>query len=285
MPRCHSVESFFQDCHELMSKTVLIISAQPEPTSLTQSLAKVSRKSLEASGYKVLESDLYAMRWKAVFDAADFPYREDSHRLSFGAESAHAYATGQQTLDVTKEQEKVLAADAVIFHFPLWWYGMPAIMKGWIDRVWAAGLAHQYKNAGNTYRYGEGAFKGKRAILAVSAGGPETDYGPRGINGPIEQLLFPVTHGSLHFPGFDVLPTFAVYGAGRMEASEVAHAEARWESCLKGLFSDAPIPFRAQNGGDYTELFELKPSVAAGQTGLMAHIASIEVATRPPESA
>ena len=268
-----------------MSKTVLVISAQPEPTSLTQSLARVSRKSLEASGHKVLVSDLYAMHWKAVFDAEDFPHRAESHRLSFGTESAHAYATNQQAVDVTTEQQKVLAADAVIFHFPLWWYGMPAIMKGWIDRVWAAGLAHQYKNAGNTYRYGEGAFKGKRAVLAVSAGGPETDYGPRGINGPIEQLLFPVTHGSLHFPGFDVLPTFTVYGAGRMEASEVAHAEARWESRLKGLFTDAPIPFRAQNGGDYTERFELKPSVAVGQTGLMAHIAATDVPKNLQDSA
>jgi NAD(P)H dehydrogenase (quinone) len=268
-----------------MSKTVLIISAQPEPTSLTQSLARVSRKSLEASGHKVLVSDLYAMRWKAVLDVEDFPHRADFNRLSFGAESAHAYATNQQAADITTEQQKVLAADAVIFHFPLWWYGMPAIMKGWIDRVWAAGLAHQYKNAGNTYRYGEGAFKGKRAVLAVSAGGPETDYGPRGINGPIEQLLFPVTHGSLHFPGFDVLPTFTVYGAGRMEASEVAHAEARWESRLKGLFTDAPIPFRAQNGGDYTERFELKPSVAVGQTGLMAHIAATDVTKNLQDSA
>lgn len=268
-----------------MSKTILIISAQPEPTSLTQSLAKVSRKSLEASGHKVLESDLYAMRWKAVFDADDFPHRADSRRLSFGAESAHAYATNRQTVDVAIEQEKVLASDAVIFHFPLWWYGMPAIMKGWIDRVWAAGLAHQYKNAGNTYRYGEGAFKGKRAMLAVSAGGPETDYGPRGINGPIEELLFPVTHGSLHFPGFDVLPIFAVYGAGRMEPSDVADAEARLESRLQGLFSDAPIPFRAQNGGDYTERFELKPSVAAGQTGLTAHIAANDVTKSLQESA
>ena len=268
-----------------MSKTVLIVYAQPEPTSLTRHLASVSRKTLEAAGHAVLESDLYAMRWKAVFDAEDFPQRANTERLSFGAESSHAYATSQQTADVTAEQTKVLAADAVIFHFPLWWYGMPAIMKGWIDRVWAAGLAHQYKNAGNAYRYGEGAFKGKRALLAVSAGGPEVDYAPRGINGPIEQLLFPVTHGSLYFPGFDVLPTFVVYGAGRMDASQVARAEARWKLRLQGLFSDAPIPFRAQNGGDYTERFELKPGVAAGQTGLTAHVATVDVQTNPEGSA
>lgn len=255
-----------------MSKTVLIVHAQPEPTSLTQHLVGVARQSLEAQGHTVLESNLYAMRWKAVFDADDFPQRVNRERLSFGAESGHAYATSQQTADVEAEQAKVLAADAVILQFPLWWYGMPAIMKGWIDRVWAAGLAHNYKNAGNAFRYGEGAFHGKRAMLAVSAGGPEADYSPRGINGPMEQLLFPITHGSLHFPGFEVLPTFAVYGAGRMNADQVAIAEAAWRLRLKGLFTDAPIAFRAQNGGDYTERFQLKPEVAAGQTGITAHI-------------
>lgn len=260
-----------------MPKTILIVHAQPEPTSLTSHLARVSRGFLEGQGHAVLESDLYEMRWKAVFDSDDFPQRADDERLSFGLESGHAYATGTQTADVAAEQAKVLAADAVIFHFPIWWYGMPAIMKGWIDRVWAAGLAHQYKNAGNAYRYGEGAFSGKRAMLAVSTGGPEHDYGPRGINGPLEQLLFPITHGSLHFPGFDVLPTFAVHSAGRMDATQVAHATRSWELRLKGLFSDAPIPFRAQNGGDYNERYELKPDVAVGRSGLWAHVDDVDM--------
>lgn len=48
----------------------------------------------------------------------------------------------------------------------------------------------------------------KRALLSVTVGGPEVDYGPRGVNGPLEHLLFPITHGTLFFPGMDVLPTF-----------------------------------------------------------------------------
>ena len=71
-----------------MSKTVLIIHAQPEPTSLTRHLVGASRQSLQAQGHTVLESDLYAMRWKAVFDADDFPQRADPERLSFGADGA-----------------------------------------------------------------------------------------------------------------------------------------------------------------------------------------------------
>ncbi len=257
-----------------MPKTVLIVHAQPEPTSLTRHLVGVARDSLQTQGHTVLESDLYAMHWKAVFDADDFPHRANLERLSFGAESGHAYATGTQTVDVAAEQAKVIAADAVIFQFPLWWYGMPAIMKGWIDRVWAAGLAHNYKNAGNAHRYGEGAFKGKRAMLSVATGGPAADYAPRGINGPLDQLLFPITHGSLYFPGFDVLPTFAVYDAYRLDAARQESMNATWRERMAGLFTDAPIPFRAQNGGDYNDHNELRPEVAPNETGLTAHIAN-----------
>ncbi|MGN6825879.1 NAD(P)H-dependent oxidoreductase [Paucibacter sp. M5-1] len=259
-----------------MSKKVLIIYAHPEPSSLTRQLVDVSVECLSARGHEVLQSDLYAMGWKATFDEHDFPERVNLQRLSFGAESAHAYSSGRQTADVAAEQEKVLAADAVIFQFPLWWYGMPAIMKGWIDRVWAAGLAHGYKGAGNAYRYGDGAFKGKRAMLSVAVGGPAEDYSPRGINAPLEQLLFPITHGSLYFPGFDVLPTFAVYGTGGLTAAGAAAAKEAWRTRLKGLFEDAPIPFRPQNGGDYSQTNELKSHVAPGQTGLMAHIIGAE---------
>lgn len=259
-----------------MSKKILIISAHPEPSSLTRQLVDVSVECLKAQGHEVLQSDLYAMRWKATFDELDFPERLNAERLSFIDESGNAYRTRSQTADVAAEQEKVLAADAVIFQFPLWWYGMPAIMKGWLDRVWAFGLAYGYKDAGNAYRYGDGAFKGKRAILSVAVGGAAKDYAPRGINGPLEQLLFPITHGSLYFPGFDVLPTFAVYGTGGLTLAVAAAAKEAWRTRVQGLFEDAPIAFRPQNGGDYTDTYELKPHVAPGKTGLLAHIADGE---------
>ncbi len=254
-------------------KKILIVHAQPEPASLTRQLVEVSVETLQRQGYEVLQSDLYGMRWKAVFDACDFPSRADHERLSFVAESGHSYASGHQASDIALEQQKVLASDAVIFQFPLWWYGMPAIMKGWLDRVWAFGLAYGYQGAGNTYRYGDGAFKGKRAMLSVAVGGPERDYSPRGINGPLDQLLFPITHGSLYFPGFEVLPSFAAYDAGRLTVEEVAATKQAWRSRLEGLFDDEAIPFRPQNGGDYPDRHVLAGHVAVGQSGLLAHIA------------
>jgi len=252
----------------------LIVFAHPEPTSLTRQLVDVTIETLEAQGHEIMRSDLYGMRWKAVFDEHDFPERSNPERLSFIMESAHAYATGRQTEDVATEQAKLLSADAVILQFPLWWFGVPAILKGWIERVYAFGFGYGYKDGTNRHRYGEGVLKGKRALVSVLTGGPAADYGPRGINGPLEQLLFPLTHGALFYPGMDVLPLHAVYGAAHIAtADEVADVAAAWRRRVERLFEDAPIPFRPQNGGDYLDRHTLRDEVAPGLSGLTAHIA------------
>jgi NAD(P)H dehydrogenase (quinone) len=257
---------------QIHAMNILIVHAHPEPTSLTRSLVDESVGALQAQGHAVALSDLYAMRWKAVFDAHDFPARKNHERLCFITESGHAYSTSQQTADVESEQRKLLAADAVILQFPLWWFGMPAILKGWVDRVFAYGLAYGYRGEGNRYRYGAGGLQGKRALLSVSVGGPAEDYGMRGINGPLDQLLFPITHGMLFFAGMDVLPTHAIYGSGRVTAARVAAEKSAWRQRLAGLFDEAPIPFRRQNDGDYPDGHVLADHVAAGLSGLVAHI-------------
>lgn len=255
-----------------MSKTVLIVHAHPDPASLTAQLADTAHAALRAQGHEVLRSDLYGLGWKAVYDERDFPQRLDSARLSFAAESGHALRSGTQPDDIRAEQAKLLAADAVVFQFPLWWFGMPAIMKGWIERVFAYGLAYGYKDAGNLHRYGEGGLAGKRAMLSVTMGGPADDYAPRGINGQLDELLFPITHGTLFFPGMDVLPTYGVYGASRIDGAGVEAARAGLAARMHGLFDDAPMPFRTQNGGDYPDRHVLADDVAPGLTGLRAHL-------------
>jgi NAD(P)H dehydrogenase (quinone) len=262
-----------------MSRKVLLVHAHPEPASVNSQLLAVARETLEAQGHEVMLSDLYAMKWKAVFDEHDFPHRLDRTRLSFIAESGHAYSNGKQTPDVQSEQEKLLAADAVVFQFPLWWFGVPAILKGWFDRVFAYGLAYGYRNAGNRYRYGEGGLQGKRAMLSVAVGGPEEDYSARGINGPLDQLLFPITHGTLFFAGMDVLPTYAVYGAARMTAEDIERAKAKLKSRIQNLFTERPLSFRPQNGGDYPDGHVLAEHVVPGIAGIDAHIE--EPSTQP----
>lgn len=256
-----------------VKKRVLVVYAHPEPASLTRQLVEVAVETLEGQGHEVVRSDLYGMRWKAVYDQDDFPSRVDPDRLSFIAESAHAYSTGRQTDDVAAEQAKLSSADAVILLFPLWWFGVPAILKGWIERVFAYGFGYGYKNGTNQYRYGDGVLKGKRALVSVLAGGPEVDYGPRGINGPMGEILFPLTHGALFFAGMDVLRAHALYGTDRMSCEDVATAKEAWRGRVKRLFEEDPVAFRSQNGGDYPDRHTLRDDIAPGRTGVWAHVA------------
>lgn len=252
---------------------VLIVYAHPNPTSLNATLRDHALSVLQREGHDVQVSDLYAMNWKAVADADDFPSRDGSAPLDLVSASGEAYLSGSQTHDVAAEQDKLLWADAIIFQFPIWWYGVPAILKGWVDRVYAYRFAYGYKDGTNAYRFGEGILAGKRALVSVTAGGPAADYGPRGINGPLEQLLFPFTRGALFYPGMDVLPIFAVHGAMSLDDDGVQRAREALEQRLMGLFTDTPTPFRRQNGGDYPDKHTLAANVAPGVSGLAAHLA------------
>jgi NAD(P)H dehydrogenase (quinone) len=82
------------------------------------------------------------MKWKCQVDRADFPHVSDSDRLKVAYASVEATASNNLTDDVKREQEKLLWADTVIFQFPLWWLSMPAIKRGWMDKVYSLGFAY-----------------------------------------------------------------------------------------------------------------------------------------------
>lgn len=259
-------------------RRVLIVHAHPEPASLNSTLKTFMEQHLRETGHEVQTSDLYAMGWKSALDAGDFMDRDPDARLDVVSDSRHAFDTRTQTPDVVAEQEKLRWADALILQFPLWWFTMPAILKGWVDRVFANGFAygvgeHSDERWGD--RYGEGVFVGKRAMLSVTAGGWDTHYGPRGINGPIEDLLFPINHGVLYYPGFEVLPPFVVYRPSKLDTAGHARIRARLAERLDSLWTQPPIAYRMQNGGAYDiPALTLKPGLERpGSNGFAMHIA------------
>ena len=257
-------------------KNVLIVYAHPEPRSLNGALRDFTIERLQRAGHSVQVSDLYAMRWKPSVDADDFPQHDAAVPLDVSAASAHAYESGTQTADVEAEQRKLLWADALILQFPLWWYAMPAILKGWVDRVYAYGFAygvgeHSDRKWGD--RFGEGTLKGKRAMLIVTAGGWEPHYSERGINGKIDDLLFPIHHGILYYPGFDVLPPFVIYRTGKLSESRYRQSLDALGARLDTLWKTEVIPYRTQNGGDYEiPSLELKAGLAPGRGGFDIHL-------------
>jgi len=153
---------------------------------------------------------------------------------------------------------------------------MPAIMKGWVERVYAYGFAYgvgEHSDARWGERFGEGSLAGKRAMVIVTTGGWESHYAARGINGPIEDLLFPIHHGILYYPGFEVLPPFVVYRTGKTDAARYAGICQALGHRLDTLASTAPIAFRPQNAGDYEiPALTLREEIAPGVTGFAAHV-------------
>lgn len=254
---------------------ILIVHAHPEPRSLNGSLKNFTVDHLRAAGHQVQVSDLYAMHWKPAIDAADSLDGAAGERFDASLDSKRAFESGRQSPDIATEQQKLRWADAVILQFPLWWYSMPAILKGWVDRVYAFGFAYgvgEHSDARWGDRFGEGSMAGKRAMLMVTTGGWESHYAPRGINGPIDDILFPIQHGVLFYPGFEVLPPFIVYRTSKVdEAAFAGHCE-RLARRLDALFTDEPIAFRRQNGGDYDiPALTLREGIAPGATGFAAH--------------
>ncbi|MDA9502577.1 NAD(P)H-dependent oxidoreductase [Bradyrhizobium sp. CCBAU 11357] len=233
---------------------VLIVYAHPEARSLNGSLRDIAIRELEAQGHEVRVSDLYAEGWKSEVDRGDFPSLPIDARLGVAAASKQAFEAGTLTADVKGEIDKLLWADVLILQFPLWWFSMPAILKGWVDRVFAYGFAygvgeHSDKRWGD--RYGEGTLVGKRAMLIVTAGGWQDHYSARGINGPIDDLLFPINHGILYYPGYDVLPPFVAYQVDKLDEAAFGATAERLRERMRTLATTMPIPYRRQNGGDY----------------------------------
>ncbi|WP_395453505.1 NAD(P)H-dependent oxidoreductase (plasmid) [Azospirillum melinis] len=256
---------------------ILIVFAHPEPRSLSASLRDVAIQDLEAQSHEVQLSNLYDMGWKSEIDRDDFPTLPAGDRLKVPGSSRGAFDAAALTADVRTEIEKLRWADTLILQFPLWWFSMPAILKGWVDRVYANGFAygvgeHSDRRWGD--RYGEGALAGKRAMLIVTAGGWEDHYSPRGINGPMDDLLFPINHGILHYPGYEVLPPFVVYRADRLDEAGFEQVAERLRGRMRTLATTPPLPFRRQNGGDYLiPSMQLRPGLEApGAAGFALHL-------------
>ncbi|HHQ6600322.1 TPA: NAD(P)H-dependent oxidoreductase [Serratia fonticola] len=255
---------------------ILLVYAHPEAQSLNGSLKNFAVKHLQDAGHQVQVSDLYAIKWKASLDGEDRTDRDRANRFNPVLDSRIALKRGTQSADIALEQEKLLWADTVILQFPLWWFSMPAILKGWVERVYAYGFAYGVGEHSDTHwgdRYGEGTLAGKRAMLLVTAGGWESHYSPRGINGPIEDILFPIHHGILYYPGFDVLPPFVAYRTDRFDEAKFPELCAALGERLDTLASTEPLPFRKQNFGDYAiPQLTLREDIAPGRSGFAVHL-------------
>jgi NAD(P)H dehydrogenase (quinone) len=215
---------------------VLIVFAHPEPQSFNGALVRTAVAALEAAGHAVQVSDLYAQPFDPISDRRNFTTTRDAVFFKQQAEELYATEHDGFAANIEAELQKLAWCDVMIWQFPLWWFSVPAILKGWVDRVFAMGRAY-----GSGRLYEHGPFRGKRALLSLTTGGSAADYSAGGLQGELAGILRPLHRGMLQFTGFTVLPPHVVYGPARQSETERQTVLEAWAARLPGLAVEAPL--------------------------------------------
>lgn len=107
----------------------LVVLAHPLSDSLCAHLTRQAVDALRARGATVDILDLYAEGFEPALTA-------EERRLH--------YTTPALSPDISALQQRLAAADTLVLVFPTWWFSLPAILKGWIDRVWSPKFAFEH---------------------------------------------------------------------------------------------------------------------------------------------
>jgi len=188
---------------------VLILHAHPEPKSFTSAMKDLAVEHFTEKGDNVKVNDLYNMKFNPVGVQDDFKKISDPEFFSYLKEQIVAFKTDGYVDELKAEMEKLEWADLIILNFPLWWSSMPAILKGWFDRVLALGFAYHPAES----KFDTGKFRGKKAMCAITTGGTPESYGPDGENGELSSVIYHINHGTLNYCGMEVLPYFVGWRA------------------------------------------------------------------------
>ncbi|MBK7540371.1 MAG: NAD(P)H-dependent oxidoreductase [Candidatus Competibacteraceae bacterium] len=175
---------------------VLIIYAHPNPRSFNRAILEVVETALRDRGHAARLHDLYEMHCRAVLDGEDLMRNW----------------RGDLPADTRREQDAVRWAHKLVFIYPIWWFGPPAILKGWIDRV----FTHKF-----AFEVGAGGMKGllthEKALIINTLGGDEVTYQRERWH---ELLVRPMVEGVLGACGIRDVTHRAFY-----EVTTVSHAE------------------------------------------------------------
>lgn len=159
---------------------VLIIFAHPSKKSFNYQILLKVKEFLENKSINFRIRDLYEEKFDPVlfFDKHDEKVRE--------------------------EQKYIKDSDLLIFIYPTWWGSMPAILKGYIDKVFSYGFAYGIDEDGQTLPL----LKGKKCIVISTFGGKEEVYKQNSLESAIKKIN---QHVIFEFCGFEVLEQFFIY--------------------------------------------------------------------------
>lgn len=232
----------------MAGKKALVVLAHQERTSFSYAMMEAAVEALKKKGWVVTVSDLYAMKFNPLVSRDDITGSpRDPENFKYPAESSHAYKEGRLSKDIVEEQKKLADADLVIFQFPMYWFGLPAVLKGWFDRVLTGGFAYSQSEM-----YYNRPFKNKKAILSFTTGGPESMYSSIGVNGDMNVLLWPLQRGVLHFCGFQVLEPQIGYSIRHTPPEKRSIILDAWKARLAKIWEEKPISFVPNEDFDMT---------------------------------
>jgi len=156
---------------------ILIIYAHPNPRSFNQALLETVDVALQAQGHTTCVKDLYRMDFNPILSA------DDLIRL----------ARQDIPADIRQEQDDIRWAQGLVFIYPIWWFSQPALLKGWLDRVFSRGFAFDFTQTGVL-----GLLPQRKALVINTLGGGEATY----VNNRWHDLIArPMIEGTLGFCG------------------------------------------------------------------------------------
>lgn len=139
----------------------LIIYCHPNPKSFNHAILETTESVLLEMGHEIRSRDLYSIGLNPVLDVADF----------------EMFQSGTVPADIDAEQKEILWADRLIFIYPIWWTGMPARMKGYIDRIFFHGFAYEFRDGAAI-----GLLTNKEVLLVNTSGTPNEMYAQLGMD-------------------------------------------------------------------------------------------------------
>lgn len=185
---------------------VLVVYTHPYPESFNHAVLEQFSRGLQAGGHEADVLDLYAAGFNPVLSAADLA----------------ALQQGRIPDDIAAQQDRVTRAEGLAFIFPIWWSAMPALLKGWIDKVFSLGFAYTFGEEGP-----QGLLKHRKALLITTCGGDQVFFDQSGIQKAIQMT---VDLGVFAFTGIPQVQHEFLYnvvqtdGATRQKYLEQAYA-------------------------------------------------------------
>ncbi len=161
---------------------ILSVIAHPSPRCFNRLLARQLAEVAEEKGHACETLDLYAEGFNPVLSDED----------------VESFNRGKTPPDIKRQQERIRAAEVVAFFHPVWWFGMPAVLKGWVDRVFSYGFAYGHDSRGV-----KPLLRGKKAMLVNTTGGAEKQsYAETGFQSAMTKV---VDQGIYEFVGFEII--------------------------------------------------------------------------------